>query len=452
MKMIPNELREIANKIAQVGGKVFLVGGSVRDSILGLEPKDFDCECFGIDKDTLIETLKSFGKVDCVGSSFGVIKLTTDQNDFDFSIPRRENKIGKGHKGFQVEFDETITPKEAASRRDFTFNALMQDIETGQVLDFFGGIQDLTNKTIKATSKHFKEDPLRVLRGFQFVARFCLSLADFETLLMCNSLKSEFDTLAKERIWIEFEKWASKGTKPSFGIDFLIKTDWVSLFPELAQLIGLEQSSKWHPEGDVMEHTRLVVDECAKIANRENLNKEQRIILILAGLCHDFGKIITTEFVNGKITSKGHDKAGTPFVKSFLNSIDAPKWVIEQVVPLCENHMFRAQPTHRNIRRLANRISPSNIQMLVWLMEADSAHKPHPTDESKKVLEIAQELNCESQKVEDILMGRHLIELGLKPGVEFGVILNEAREAQLDGEFSDLVSGMEWLRERVKKF
>lgn len=449
--MISQELKTITNRIAHFGGKAFIVGGSVRDSVLGLNPKDIDVEVFGMGKGTLKGILAEFGKVDCVGQSFGVIKLTTQDNDFDFSLPRRESKQGQGHKGFIVECDSSLTPREAAARRDFTFNALMQNIETGQVLDFFGGIQDLTNGVIRATSEHFKDDPLRVLRGFQFAARFAMSAVDIATVKMCQEVKSEFDTLAKERIWIEFEKWAIKGQKPNIGLRFLKQVGWLSLFPEIDNLVGLEQNPKWHPEGDVFKHTCQVVDECAKIASENELPKEQRLVLILAGLCHDFGKVTTTEVIDGKITSRGHDKAGTTFIESFMSSIAAPRWAIEQVVPLCENHMFREEPTHRNVRRLASRVSPSNIQMLVWLMQADKVHKPHSTDECEKILEIAQELKCESREIENILMGRHLIELGLKPGVEFGVILDAAKEAQLDGVFFDLAGAMAWAKERLER-
>lgn len=456
--MIP-ELETIADKITQVGGKCFLVGGSVRDMVLGIEPKDFDVEVFNIDKEILIVLLRPFGKVDCVGSSFGVIKLTTPENDFDFSLPRRESKSGKGYKGFIVESDSTMTPKEAASRRDFTFNALMMDIESGQILDFFGGVQDLANGIIKATSEHFKDDPLRVLRGFQFSSRFGLPRLDFETGKMCISLKDEFDTLAKERLWIEFEKWASKGVMLSTGIVFLTQTHWVELFPELDKTFDINQDKEWHPEGRLINHIIQSVDLSVEFSIRENLTKEERLVLVFAALCHDFGKVSTTEVCeDGHIRSKRHDKEGVPLAKSFLESIDAPMWLIEQVCALVSEHMFNVhcrKPTAKSIRRLARRIKPSNIKMLALLMEIDaSARFPKPRCKPEfidRMLELAQECDCQEDEVKDILMGRHLIELGLTPGIEFGVVLREAKELQLDGAISDLDGAMEWVKERVEK-
>jgi tRNA nucleotidyltransferase (CCA-adding enzyme) len=452
--MIPNELKEIANRIEHFGGKAFIVGGFVRDMVLGLKSKDIDVEVFGMGKGTLKGILSEFGKVDVVGQSFGVIKLTTDDNDFDFSLPRRESKSGKGHKGFIVECDSSLTPKEAAERRDFTFNALMMDIETGQILDFFGGVQDLTNKTIKATSEHFKDDPLRVLRGFQFVSRFGLVNTAFDTIEMCIELVTEFDTLSKERLWIEFEKWASKSIKPSLGLQFLATSGWLNKFTDLLKTESIMQDNEWHPELWLWEHQKQAVDLAVEFAQRENLTKEERLVLVFAALCHDFGKVTTTELCeDGHIRSKGHDKAGVEPTKNFLESIDAPKWLIEQVCALVSEHMFNVhcrKPTARSIRRLARRVKPSNIKMLALLMEIDaSARFPKPRCKPifiDRMLELAQENDCQEDEVKPLLMGRHLIALGMKPGREFGVILAQALQEQLDGTFDSLDGAIEWMK------
>ena len=456
--MIPQELKIIAQKINEHGGKTFIVGGFVRDFVLGMPSKDIDAEVFGISKNTLISVLQPFGKVDCVGSSFGVIKLTTKENDFDFSLPRKESKQGQGHKGFIVETDSSLTPKEAASRRDFTFNALMVDIETEQILDFFGGIKDLTNGILRATSIHFKDDPLRVLRGFQFVARFGLHVQEIRTLGMCSNLSLEFTTLPKERLWIEWEKWAIKGKQLSLGLQFLADTGWHFCFKELFRTEFIQQDAEWHPEGFLWEHQKQAVDLAVEFSERENLTHDERLVLVFAALCHDFGKVTTTELCeDDHIRSKAHDKEGIELARTFLESIDAPKWLIESVCVLVREHMFNIhckKPTARSIRRLARRIKPSNIKMLALLMEIDaSARFPSPRCKPvfiERMIEIAKQNGCEQDKVQNILMGRHLIDLGLKPGVEFGIILKQAENAQLDGKFNDLEGAISWAKERIE--
>jgi len=237
------ELIELSNKISSIGGRAFLVGGCIRDAILGFKSKDIDIEVFNITKDELLEILKQFGDIDTVGESFEVIKLTTFNQDFDISFPRKETKIGEGHKGFITEADPFMDPREAAKRRDFTINALMLDINTFQLFDFFNGLEDLHNGILKHTSDAFAEDPLRVLRAMQFASRFNLTLHP-DTIELAKSLKSEFHTISKERLWIEFEKLLTKGQFPSKGIDVLFKTEWVKCFPSINE----RQNNKFSEE------------------------------------------------------------------------------------------------------------------------------------------------------------------------------------------------------------
>lgn len=248
------ELQMIAQKIQEADGRAFLVGGCVRDAFLNIASKDIDVEVFNIEKDVLLNILNSFGRVDNVGESFEVIKLTTETQDFDFSFPRREVKTGIGHKGFETVADPFMAPEEAAKRRDFTINALMVDVATLELFDFFGGVDDLENRILKHTSRAFAEDPLRVLRAMQFASRFNLDLHP-ETVELCKKLKSEFHTISKERIGIEFEKLFSKGINPSKGIKALFQTEWSDCFKGLFKpsevefdffLRGLDLSAKIH--------------------------------------------------------------------------------------------------------------------------------------------------------------------------------------------------------------
>lgn len=440
---------KILQSIRKNGGDPFFVGGCVRDKILGKSPKDFDIEVFGIESEKLGLILSEFGKVNLVGSSFGIIKLNLpDGTDFDFSLPRRENKAGLGHKGFIIQPDATMTIKEAASRRDFTFNALAQNPFTGEILDFFDGKQDLENKILRHTSVAFAEDALRVLRAMQFAGRFDLIIHP-ETATLCETLKPEFSLLAKERIWEEFWKWACKSVKPSKGLQVLVDTGWIELFPEINNLKGCLQDPIWHPEGDVFTHTQFVCDSAVEIAIRDNLPSEQRGILVLAALCHDMGKPKTTIFEEGHWKSPGHDKIGEKITIEFLTSIGCPHEIMFFVAEMTREHMVHVngEPSNRVVRRFLSRLHHCNVAQIMMIIEADHSGRPPlakglPKD-AAKFSEISSSLG---DKIEPILMGRHLLELGFKPGPEMGKLLKKAFEAQIEGEFSNLKEGLTWIK------
>src|SRR6266576_6331487 len=159
---LPDELVRLLRE-APALSRAYLVGGCVRDSLLGIAHKDFDLEVYGVNYETLASQLSAYGRVDLVGRSFGVIKFSAQSDgQWDFSLPRRDSKMSAGHKGFHVEFEPDIEPRAAASRRDFTINALMYDPRTGEYLDFFGGRKDLETRVLRHTSSAFIEDPLRV--------------------------------------------------------------------------------------------------------------------------------------------------------------------------------------------------------------------------------------------------------------------------------------------------
>jgi tRNA nucleotidyltransferase (CCA-adding enzyme) len=199
---LPEELVRLLREVPALS-RAYLVGGCVRDSLLGIAHKDFDLEVYGVDYGTLASQLSAYGRVDLVGRSFGVIKFSGQNGgQWDFSLPRRDSKMSAGHKGFQIEVDPDIDPKVAASRRDFTINALAFDPRTGEYLDFFGGRRDLEKRVLRHTSTTFVEDPLRVLRGMQFAARFDLSPAP-ETVELCRSIVHTFPELAVERVGME---------------------------------------------------------------------------------------------------------------------------------------------------------------------------------------------------------------------------------------------------------
>ncbi|NBR84006.1 MAG: polynucleotide adenylyltransferase [Verrucomicrobia bacterium] len=454
---VPSELARLLAETPELS-RAFLVGGCVRDALLGLAVKDFDVEVFGVGYEALTKALRRWGRVDFVGQSFGVAKLTTGSGlAYDFAIPRRDRKVAQGHKGFAVEFDAGITPQEAASRRDFTINALMYDPRCGEVLDFFNGQADLRARVLRHTSDAFVEDPLRVLRGMQFAARFNLSVAP-ETIALCRSIKASFSELAVERVGDEWWKWAAKSTVPSVGLRFLADTEWLEHFPEVAALRGTVQNPEWHPEGDVFTHTAHCCDALVKLPEWQGAEEESRVAWMLAVLAHDFGKpAVTHEALRDgrmRIVSPGHEEGGVEPALRFLGRIHVPHAIRDRVPPLVANHLAHLQPvSDRAVRRLAKRLEPETIAGLCIIVTADhNGRPPKPPcvpEGVQRLLAKAEELRVKDSAPKPILQGRHLVAAGLKPGREFKALLHEAFEAQLEGKFADLDGAEAWLRRRL---
>ena len=450
-----NKAKAIAKKLVDAGAtQCLVVGGWVRDHILGIESKDLDIEIYGLNYDQIVAALSPDFHVDLVGKSFGVVKV---DNWIDVSIPRRENKNGVGHKGFDIQIDPDMTVKEAAIRRDFTVNSIAMRFN-GEFVDPFSGRVDLERKVLRACSNAFREDPLRVLRGMQFAARFGFTM-DAGTILMCKDLLEEYDTIAKERVFDEWKKWATKGKYPKLGLDILYKTNWIEKYPVLKSMVETPQDPIWHPEGDVFVHTGHVCNVATDIAERENLDENDRLILLFSALCHDMGKPSTTVRNNeDRWIAPKHADVGVALAQEFLTRINGPSWLTERVRPLVREHMAHVShsggdPSDRTIRRLANRLAPATMRLWAMVCEADASGRP-PLPRTNPVehwVRVANRLAIEDQRPKPILMGRHLLSLGMKPGKEMGAVLTDAFERQLDGDFSDLAGAITWVKTRLAK-
>ena len=448
--MLP-EVKVVAELVKRAGGRALLVGGCVRDELLGLKPKDFDIECFGISGQDLQRALEAEFELDLVGISFGVIKLK--HLEIDVAMPRRETKLGLGHRAFGMECDPTLTIEEASARRDFTVNAIYKDPLTDEIIDPWNGRADLEKRILRHVSPHFVEDPLRVLRGMQFVARFDLTPAP-ETIEVCRGMTPE--GLAPERLFGEWGKLLTQGVKISKGLNFLKDVGWVKYYPELEKLIGCKQDPEWHPEGDVWNHTLCCLDAFAVERNRLAVGAEEDLVVGLAVLCHDFGKPRCTAYdpVKKRIRSLGHDEEGVEPTLSFLRRLTNEERLLKEVPPLVRLHMrpfamWRDKSSDGAIRRLAAKVV--RIDRLIRVAAADDAGRPPFPSEPEPLrwlVEQAERLRVADSAPKPIVQGRDLIALGMKPGVEFGRILKAAYEAQLDGKFTDLKGGIE----HVEKF
>ncbi|MEI6809010.1 MAG: HD domain-containing protein, partial [bacterium] len=412
---IESAVADVARTLSAANGRIFLAGGCVRDSILGLPLKDVDIEVYGIAPDRLIAILSARFRLDLVGQAFGVIKL--QGLPIDISIPRRESKAGLGHKGFAILSDPFMTPEEAGSRRDFTINSMLCDLASESLVDPYGGIRDLEAKVLRHTSEKFIEDPLRVLRGMQFAARFQLTPAQ-ETIALCKTIGLE--GLARERILEEWIKLILRGIKPSIGLRFLKDTEWIKHFPELQILDGCKQEPEWHPEGDVWTHTLQCMDAFA--AERTGDDWEDTVVGF-AVLCHDFGKPATTAFMDGRIRSLGHEEAGECPTRSFLARMTNQEDLIESIVPLVAHHLkpqelYKSRAGDSAIRRLARKVR--RIDRLVRVVKADQMGRfPMVCEgfpEGAWLLDNARRLEVQDSAPKPLVQGRHLIQMGMTPG------------------------------------
>ncbi len=440
----PQKIIEFAKIVDARGGRAMLVGGCVRDALMGAAPKDWDVEVYGIEPLELRGLLNNFGEVNAVGEAFTVYKVG---QDLDVALPRRERKVGRGHKGFVVEGDKDMSFEDAARRRDFTINAIMQDALTGEIIDCFGGREDIKNKILRVVSKDtFAEDSLRVLRAAQFAARFEFAI-EAETQTICRSI--DLTDLPKERIWGELEKLLLKAEKPSLGLRYFYDLNIAGqLFPEFAALVGVPQEPEWHPEGNVDIHTLLVVDEARKLIG--DLEFAKQVTVMLSALCHDFGKPATTKFFDGRWRSYAHDEAGVEPTISFLDTLGVFTLdgydVRSQIVQLVRYHLkpgeyygAKTPVGDGAFRRLARKVE---ADLLYRVAKADSLGRYPDGDPSKAIfgsdaqewfIEKVRELQIEKKAPDPILMGRNLIELGLKPSPRFKKILDAVYELQLDG-------------------
>jgi tRNA nucleotidyltransferase (CCA-adding enzyme) len=438
---------EISRAVQLGGGRAYLVGGLIRDRILGTatEARDYDLEVYGLDGAALRSVLERFGRVNAVGESFTVYKI----GDIDVSIPRRDSKTGKGHKGFTVTGDPTMSVEEAARRRDFTINAMLCDPLTGEVLDPHGGLEDLKARRLRAVDPAtFVEDSLRVLRAMQFAARFELSI-DGATLALCRSIP--LDDLPSERIWGEFEKLLLRSRRPSLGLQAGLELGVMDkLFPDLKALVGCPQEPAWHPEGDVWVHTLQAVDLAAGFL--AELSYPRQVVVMLGTLCHDLGKPPTTKVIDGRIRSLDHEEQGiapTQRVLDRLNihTIDGYD-VRRQVVAIVADHL---KPGHfyrerdkigdAAFRRLALKCE---LDLLYRVAKADSLGRKAPgipppdADAQEWFLEQAHALGVKREGPKPLLMGRHLLEMGLQPGPRVGEVTERVYQLQLDGEVKTL--------------
>lgn len=443
--------------------RALIVGGFVRDAMIGKHPKDADMEIYGISPERLEELLQQIfeGRVNAVGRAFGVYKIALGEGlDFDISIPRRESKTGEGHKGFLINGDPTMSVEEAARRRDFTFNALAGDPLTGEIIDPFGGLDDLRHGILRVTDEtRFQDDPLRVYRALQFAARMDLT-TDPKTFKLLREMveRGDLDELPKERVTEEIKKLVLKSERPSVGFELARELGIIEReYPELYALVQTEQDPEWHPEGTVWTHTMMVMDAAARITRQKErgLAETERLQVILGALVHDLGKPATTKMENGRLRSLGHEEAGVDPAKklfarwAFSSEIEQAGIVIarEHLKPFLHAHDLKkgtiTKKQYANIiRKLLRRIHPVSWRVFIAACESDSRGRAFPDAQTKpydigRIFREAIEANhLDQDPTKTLLQGRDLLAIGMKPGTRMGEIVRAVEAARDRGEIA----------------
>lgn len=481
MSVFPNFVITFAEAVRSNGGRALLVGGCVRDRLLGIEPKDFDIEVYGVEPAKLQSIAESLGEVVDAGAAFGILKLRVgnpppakgesegiEYLEFDIGVPRRDSKIAAGHKGFAVNVDPAMSPAEAARRRDFTINAIMLDPLTDECIDPFDGRADLQNRVLRCVDHEgFGDDPLRVLRGMQFAARFDLKPDDVSTNTMRLVLPGLVE-LSSERLRDEWRKLLVLADKPSIGLQLgLYLGAFDVLHPELPPLKSTPQNPAWHPEGDVWIHTLMVVDEAAAIIRREGLDGDLAFTIMLAALSHDLGKPLVTAMIDGVWRSKNHEEAGEAPTRSFLKTIGVSAAAIEKIVGIVKDHLkptnYYLQEIEKNqsitdgaIRKLAARIAPATMNELLLVAEADYFGRGQWRHGEKReyperpwLLERAGRIDVLNGQAPHVISGKELIDLGIEAGPKMGELIREADQMR-DDEGKTKEEIVEWINEQKR--
>ena len=412
---LPGRLLKIAGDIRAAGGRAFLVGGWVRDAMLGKSCRDYDIEVYDMAQDALVPLLSKYGRTNLVGKAFGVIHLAMKGLSLDFSFPRTENKVGYGHRGFVVHTDEKLSFKEAALRRDFTINAMGMELPELTLCDPYGGVDDLKAHRLKHVSEAFAEDSLRILRGVQFASRFELTLAP-ETAELCRSLSLE--DLSKERIYEEFKKWLLKPGKPSLGLRAFLEMDLLRFFPEVKTLDG-----SYEKLGEFL-------DNMSRNAAAEP--EESRMVMAFAAL------------LSGNSCAEDWEK----FLTGMTNEVK-----LLRNVPKLLRYSSTASPEgafldDSEIRRLSvalEGLREYSILVVSNPMYGEQARLAYVERLKARALELGVFENAP----EPYLTGRYLMSLGLKPGKQFGDLIRESFELQLDGKLQDAEQAEVWAKAKL---
>lgn len=428
--------KELARRLRAAGHEAFFAGGCVRDRLLEHEPKDYDIATSA----TPAEVTKLFPGSNEVGAHFGVVIAKHGGHHVEIATFRTDGSYKDGRRPESVTFS---TPEEDAKRRDFTINGLFENPETGDVIDFAGGLTDLKNGVIRAIGDpkaRFEEDGLRLLRAVRFAARLGFTIEP-ETDAALRDCAPLLDRISPERIRDEFSKILTASRRRE-GVQHLVDTDLIRHFlPEFLETIGCAQPPEWHPEGDVYTHTLIML---------EMLEPDAPLELCLAVLLHDIAKPPTRSVDDtGRIRFNGHDALGAEMAETILRRLKYPNHVIASVVSMVARHMQFMNVQKMRTAKLKRFMAEPTFPMEMELHRVDCGSSNGFTDNYEFLQAKEAEFAAEPLIPPPLVTGRDLIQLGLKPGPRFKEVLEIIQTEQLEGRLTEREAALEYIRKLV---
>ena len=427
----------VARKLTAAGFRSLFAGGCVRDLLLGIHPHDFD-----IATDARPEQVQAlFRRTVAVGAQFGVVRVLEDDEEFEVATFRSDGAYVDGRHPESVVFS---SPEEDARRRDFTINGLFMIPETGEILDFVGGREDLGNRIVRAIgdpSKRFAEDRLRVLRAVRFGSRLDFPI-EARTWDAVRAFAPQIHQVSAERVRDELLRILC-GSHRVAGFDLLDRSGLLrEILPEVDQLKGCEQPPQFHPEGDVFVHTRLML---------ELLPPETSDVLVLGVLFHDIGKPATFEIdETGRIRFNGHEMVSVELAAKILRRLRFSNETSEAVLDLVRYHMAFKDVQQMRLATLKRFLARPTMDDELELHRVDCTSSHGMLDNWEFLKTKREEFANEPLIPAAFVNGDDLIALGLKPGPAFKEILERAMTRQLEGEFPDRDAAVRWLESHVR--
>jgi poly(A) polymerase len=429
---------KIIKELQQAGYEAYFVGGCVRDALLGLESKDIDITTNAKPN----EVNRLFKRTIPVGEAFGVMTVIIDHQGFEVATFRKEADYSNGRHPNLVRF---ANAREDAIRRDFTINALFYDPIAEKIIDFSTGLDDLNKKrlrTIGSADERFSEDYLRMLRAIRFVAK--LEFAPEDTLI--NAIQKhapKIQQISAERIFSELSGILSSG-HVALAFELMHQTGLLQqILPEVEQLKGCPQNPIYHPEGDVWNHTMKAVSQ---------LEKECPMSLAWATLLHDIGKPKSLKFKpDGNPTSHGHEIVGMHLANAILTRLRAPKRLITCVESHILNHMKFHSVQKMRPSTLRKFVAEPCFEEKLLLHKIDSLAGAGHLENYNYAYEFVTQLKRQGslELPKPLISGAELKALGLKPGKQFGKLLKEVQELQLNGEITTEQAAVAWVRTKM---
>jgi poly(A) polymerase len=426
--------RRVIERLRQAGHVAYFAGGCVRDILRGETPKDFD-----VATDARPEVVqKLFPRTYAVGAHFGVIVVLEDAFQFEVATFRADDAYIDGRRPVSVHF---ASPEEDAKRRDFTINGMFYDAEKEQVIDYVEGRRDLDAKRIRAIgnpAERFAEDRLRMLRAVRFATVLGFEI-DAMTWDALTANASEITRISAERIREELVRIFLSSNRVR-GWDLLDQSGLMrAIFPELEAMKGCAQPEQFHPEGDVFQHTRLMLTLLPSTVS---------VPLVFSVLLHDVAKPVTASVdETGRIRFNGHDRIGAEMTDQIMERLRFSRAEIDATAEMVRQHMVFKDVPNMRVAKLKRFMARPTFSEELELHRVDCASSHQMLDNYEFLVRKGEEFANEPMIPPPLVKGDDLIAMGLKPGPKIGEILEAVQTRQLEGTFADRDAALAWVKE-----